>query len=292
VSVTVRAMTEADVHGAADVQVASFGDLDRRQGVEPRTITDDMRKAFYERHRHFLRHDPGGSWVATQDGRVIGVALALRRETLWGLSLLVVDPGAQSAGTGRLLLDASLTYAEGCDRASILSSKDPRAMRAYATSGFDLHPQVVGTGVPHGAALPAIHGRVRDGSFRDAEWADQIDRAVRGAARGPDHPRLAADMAMFVANDVDGAGYAYVRNHGEVATIAATDDETATALLWRCLAHTIDLGEPATVPHVNGGQQWAIRTSYLARLTVEPTGPVFYRGMAPPPSYLPSGAYL
>jgi GNAT superfamily N-acetyltransferase len=290
--VTIRPMAGADVRGAAEVQVASFGDLDRREGVVPRPITDDLWEIFYARHRHFMRHDPDGTWVAADGDRIIGVALALKRDSLWGLSLLVVDPTVQSAGTGRRLLDASLAYAEGCDRAVILSSKDPRAMRAYATSGFDLHPQVTATGTPDVAALPALHARVRDGSVEDGEWADRIDRAVRGAKRGPDHPRLATDMAMFVVDNVDGAGYAYVRNHGEIAAIAATDDDTATALLWRALAHTIDLGEPATVPHVNGGQQWAIRASYLARLSVAPAGPVFYRGMTPPPSYLPSGAYL
>jgi GNAT superfamily N-acetyltransferase len=292
VTVTIRALTEADVHEAAQVQVASFNDLDRREGVEPRAITDQMWERFHSRQEHFLTNDPDGSWVADDGDRVVGVALALKRDGLWGLSLLVVDPTAQSAGTGRRLLDAALTYASGCERAVILSSKDSRAMRAYATSGFDLHPQVCGTGTPDRARLPATHGRVRDGSVAAAGWADQIDRTVRGAKRGPDHLALAGDMAMFVVDDVDGAGYAYVRNHGEVAVIAATDDDTATALLWRALAHTVDLGEPATVPHMNAGQQWAIRTAYQARLIVAPDGPVFYRGMTPPAAYLPSGAYL
>jgi GNAT superfamily N-acetyltransferase len=291
VTVTIRPLTAADVRGAAQVQVASFGDLDRREGVDPRPITDQMWERFYARQEHFLRHDPDGSWVADDGDRIVGVALALKRDRLWGLSLLVVDPTAQSAGSGRRLLDAALTYAEGCDRAVILSSKDPRAMRAYATSGFDLHPQVAGTGAPDLARIPST-GRVRDGSVDDAEWADRIDLAVRGAKRGPDQLALATDMAMFVVDDVDGAGYAYIRNHGEVAVVAATDEDTATALLWRGLAHTVDLGEPATVPHLNAGQQWAIRTAHQARLSVTPAGPVFYRGMAPPPAYLPSGAYL
>jgi GNAT superfamily N-acetyltransferase len=292
VTVTIRPLTAADVRGAAQVQVASFGDLDRREGVDPRPITDQMWERFYARQEHFLRHDPDGSWVADDGDRIVGVALALKRDRLWGLSLLVVDPTVQSAGSGRRLLDAALTYAEGCDRAVILSSKDPRAMRAYASSGFDLHPQVAGTGAPDLAMIPATRGRVRDGSINDAEWADGVDLAVRGAKRGPDQQALATDMAMFVVDDVDGAGYAYVRHHGEVAVVAATDEDTATVLLWRGLAHTVDLGEPATVPHLNAGQQWAIRTAYQARLSVTPAGPVFYRGMAPPPAYLPSGAYL
>ena len=42
--------------------------------------------------------------MAERDGAVAGAALALLREGLWGLSLLVVDPDAQCAGAGRELL--------------------------------------------------------------------------------------------------------------------------------------------------------------------------------------------
>jgi GNAT superfamily N-acetyltransferase len=290
--VTVRLMTEADIEPAARVQEASFNDLDQREGVAPRAMTDEIWQRLITRQQHFLTHDPAGSWVATEADQVIGCALALRRESLWGLSLLVVDPGVQSAGTGRMLLDAALTYAEGCELAIILSSMDPRAMRSYATSGFALHAQMRGHGEPHRQALPALHGRVRTGSIGDAELADDIDRAVRGAARGPDHVRLATDMPMYVVDDVDGRGYAYFRGDGFVMALAASDDETATTLLWRCLAAAADAGVAATVDNLNAKQQWAITVIYLARLKVTPSGPVFWRGRTPPPSYLPSGAYL
>jgi GNAT superfamily N-acetyltransferase len=290
--VNVRKMTDADVGAAAKVQIAAFAALSLQEGHEPRPITDDVWARIHARHRHFLTHDPAGSWVATDGDQLIGCALALRREGLWGLSLLVVDPEVQSKGTGRALLDASLTYAEGCERAVILSTTDPRAMRSYATSGFDLFPQVEGSGEPDPASLPALHGRVRDGSLADVDFAESIDRAVRGAARGPDQIRLATDMAMFVIDDVDGRGYAYFRSDGIVFALAATDDETADALLWRCLVHAVELGASVSIDHMNAQQQWAIRTAYKARLNVKPGGPVLWRGGTPPPSYLPSGMFL
>jgi GNAT superfamily N-acetyltransferase len=291
-SVTIRRMTDDDVVVAAEVQLRSFMDLDRREGVEPPAPSQDVVDRQHNRLRHFIANDPDGSWVATDSERVIGCALALKREILWGLSLLVVDPDVQSAGTGRKLLDASLTYAAGCDRAVILSSMDPRAMRSYATSGFTLFPQVQGKGTPDRAALPALHGRVRDGALSDLDLADDVDRAVRGAPRGPDHVRMATDMPLFVVDDTDGRGYAYVRSDGEIAALAASDDETAADLLWRCFAHATEIGKPAAVIDLNAEQQWAITVSYRARLEVTPAGPVFWRGTTPPPSYLPSGAYL
>jgi GNAT superfamily N-acetyltransferase len=285
-SVTVRAMTDADVEAAAKVQIAAFTALDLQEGHEPRTLTDDVWARIHARHRHFLTHDPEGSWAATDGERLVGCALALRRESLWGLSLLVVDPNVASKGIGRALLDASLTYAEGCDRAVILSTTDLRAMRLYSTSGFDLFPQVEATGEPDRASLPALHGRVRDGSVADVGFAESIDRGVRGAARGPDQVRLATDMAMFVIDDVDGRGYAYFRGDGIVFALAAD------ALLWRCLAHAAELGTSVSIDHMNAEQQWAIRTAYRARLKVKPGGPVLWRGGTPPRSYLPSGMFL
>jgi GNAT superfamily N-acetyltransferase len=291
-TVTIRPMTDADVEPAARVQVAAFDDLELRHGGSPRTLSDAIWARIHRRQRHLLGTDPAGSWIAADGDRVVGCALALKRETLWGLSMLVVDPASQSTGTGRRLLDASLAYAEGCDRAIILSSPDPRAIRSYGTSGFSLYAQVKGEGLPERSALPALNGRVRDGSLADVETADDVDRAVRGAPRGPDHIRLASDHPLFVVDDVDGRGYAYVRDEGEIVTLAATDDTTATALLWRCLAHLSDLGQPAEVIDMNAGQQWAIQTSFAARLKVSPAGPVFWRGITPPPAFLPSGAYL
>jgi GNAT superfamily N-acetyltransferase len=286
-------MTADDVVAASEAQLAAFEDLDRRLHEEPMPAPDAAAwERIRRRHHHFLEHDPGGSWVAEVDGTIVGCALALKRESLWGLSLLVVDPSTQSSGVGRQLLDASLTYAAGCERAIILSSPDRRAMRAYATSGFALYPQVGGKGEPDRTALPALNGRVRDGSLDDVALADDVDRAVRGAPRGPDHVRMASDMPLFIVDDVDGKGYAYIRGDGELYCLAATDDDTASALLWRCCAHAVELGKPIGIWDMTAEQQWAIDIAFAARLKMQPVGPVFWRGITPPRSFLPSGAYL
>lgn len=290
-----RPLEAADVDAARGVQNAAFAPLDAAldPGFDP-AVADRPDVVERQRRRllHFLTHDPAGSWVAEVDGRVSGVALALRRGDLWGLSLLVVDPEVQSRGVGRRLLDASLRYADGARRAVILSSQDPRAMRVYARAGFDLHPQVVGRGPVERSRLPALNGRVRDGARADAALGDEVDVAVRGAHRGPDHELMIDIWPMFVVDDVDGRGYAYVRSDGEVVALAATDDDTATLLLWRCLTHAAEAGSEALVDHITGNQQWAIRTVVAAGLALSPGGPVFWRGATPPPAYLPSGGFL
>ena len=134
--------------------------------------------------------------------------------------------------------------------------------------------------------------RVRPGSPADVDFADEVDRLVRGARRGPGQLVLAETWSMFVVDDSGGRGYAYVRDNGEVEAVAATDDETATALLWRCLSYAADRGVEASVEHANAAQQWAVRVMVEAGLSVRPSGPVFWRGGTPPPSYLPSGPWL
>jgi len=286
VNVTVRPLTADDIEVACDIQMQSFDDIDRRMGdpVEERTPASIARQR--RRMAHFLEHDPAGAFVACVDDRVAGAALAMRRDDLWGLSLLVVDPDLQGRGIGRQLLAATLGYGKDAGVGVIQSSRDPRALAAYADAGFELHPQVAGVGVVDRRLLPSPSSRVQSGA--DVDLADDVDRSVRGASRGPDHARLAEGGPSYLISDGEGRGYAYTRR-GFVAALAATDDDTATALLWACLAG-ID-GE-VRVGHVTGAQQWAVRVIAAARLRVNADGAAFWRGRQPPASYLPNGAYL
>ena len=106
----------------------------------------------YPRYRHLVETDPDGAWVATRDGAIVGCALALRREDVWGLSLLIVHPDAQSSGTGSALLRRAHEYAEGARGRIIMASSDPRALRAYFRLGLDFHPAVSAHGKPNRAA--------------------------------------------------------------------------------------------------------------------------------------------
>ena len=47
---------------------------------------------------------PDSAWVAEVDGEVVGCSLALVREGMWFLSLLMVDPVRHGQGLGKQLL--------------------------------------------------------------------------------------------------------------------------------------------------------------------------------------------
>jgi GNAT superfamily N-acetyltransferase len=291
--VDIRPLAQADVVAAAQVQMSSFDDLDQRMGEPTNPITEQRRTWAQVRLRHFLAHDAGGCWAATDaTGELIGVSLASIRGDLWGLSLLAVATGGQSAGVGRRLLDATLGYAEGCARAVILSSLDPRAMRLYASSGFDLHPQIQAEGIPDLRDMPASVERARYIKQLDAALLEDIDQQVRGATRGPDHELMAQRCSLFVCDDDRGRGYAHRTTTGHIATLSASDDATASDLAWRCLEQAAAANTSIAVSHVSAGQQWAISTALAARLTLRADGPVMWRGGSPPPAYLPSGSLL
>lgn len=260
-----------------------------RELLRRRTPEDvENRKA---RYRHFLRHDPEGSWVAEEDGRIPGVALAVVRERVWVLSLFAVDAARRNTGLGKHLLERAFAYGEGCKGAMIASSSHPAAMRRYARAGFDLHPTLSASGNVRREAVPSGL-KARDGEEQDLELAAAVDRAVRGAPHGPDlEHMLATSCRLLVAERPSGRGYA-AESKGSPALLAATEPEIAQDLLWACLERTPP-DEKAEVDWITGSQNWAVSISLEAGLTLSPAGPICTRGdLGPLTPYLPSGPFL
>jgi len=278
---TYRPLREQDFAEVLAVNERAFDDLVGRELPRP-TL-----EAAYGRYRRLLGTDPGGAWVAEREGAVAGAAFALVREGLWGLSLLVVDPPAQSAGAGRELLRLAWEHGNGARGHVILSSTDPRAMRAYARLGLDAHPCLAARGAPRVAAPP----EVRAGGPADLPLTEAVDRAVRGAAHGGDITTMLDTGAELLV--VPERAYAVVSG-GRVRMCAAHDEESAGTILRGALARIADAGEEAEVEWLSARQQWAIRVCVEAGLRLDADeGCVFTGGDVGPFSpYLPSGAYL
>lgn len=287
-AVRVRPMLAGDaarVHALAD---RAFGDLAVRSGSGPSASYGSPAgiRCGVARIRHLIATDPGGAFVAEDGGTLLGAALALQREGLWGLSLLVVDPAAQSAGLGSRLLRFALDYGTDVRGAIILASEDSRALRAYARAGFALHPSLEAAGVPRPVEAPPS---VRPGSEDDLGLAGEVDRAVRGAAHGPDLlAMLANDNRMLVVED---RGYAMAVG-GDLRLLAATDEQAAADLLRAHLAGT-PAGERASVEWVTPRQGWALPVLLEAGLDLHVGGAIFLRGeVGSFSASLPNGAYL
>jgi GNAT superfamily N-acetyltransferase len=281
--VELRPLAPDDVPAALAVQETAFRALgDGRQPWEP-----GRRARGAARMAHLIATDPGGAWGAWADRELVGVALALVREGVWGLSLLVVAPGHQSHGAGRALLARALAHGAGARGGLIVSSRDPRAMRAYARAGFALRPNVAAHGVVDPAGLPRPAG-VRPGDERDLALADAVGREVRGGGHGPDLPELLRWSELLVA---PGRGFAFHRD-GSPVLLAALDERAARDLLAAVL-RAAPPGAEVGVEQIGAGQDWAVEVALDAGLALSPWGPTFVRGaLGPLAPYLPSGAYL
>jgi ribosomal protein S18 acetylase RimI-like enzyme len=290
ITARLRPMTAADAPAVLDVMVASFDDLFRRMTNLPGPPGPGADPApGLVRIRHLVATDPGGAWVTVDDtGTVDGAALALVREGVWGLSLLVVQPGRQSDGRGSALLREAVAYGNGTRGGIILASEDARALRAYWRAGFTLRAAFDARGTLRNP--PPRPPAVRPGRWpEDRDMLDAVSRAVRGAAHGDDiGASLEGGAALLVHPD---GGFA-LRRDEQVRLVAAYDEQVARELLQAALLDVPETAEPR-VDFIEAAQDWAIDVVLESGLELHPGGAVAVRGdVGPLRPYLPSGSYL
>jgi ribosomal protein S18 acetylase RimI-like enzyme len=273
--VVVRPMEHADLDAATRASAASFGvDL-----VDP-----EMARRWSNRLAYVLGTDPGGAFVAEHEHRVVGVAMAMIRESLWCLSLLAVDPVTQSAGAGRALFDRSLEYGDP-ELGLITSSNDARALRLYASRGFALRPALQAEGSLDRRRLPRGPSEVRTGGAESLEPLASISREIRGAP----HTRelaYALEIGAQLLTYPD-RGFALARPGNGVWMVVARDDEAASALLWSALELAGEAERP--VRWITAEQDWAVDVLVRAGMRLSANGALCVRGHPGPlRPFLPS----
>ena len=254
----IRPLRVEDVTEAAD-----------RCGAEPSLVA------------HLAEHDPAGCWVA-DNGTVAGVVLSTRRDLLWCLAGLAVDPSAASVGSN--LLQAALAYSQGCLRGLGVLTDDPSTARWVRMAGFMLHPTMRLTGQVDRSALPIVEG-VREATETDRSLVESVDRRVRGAARGPDHEPLVHRASLLICDIATGSGYAFHRD-GTPLALGATTREVARRLLWAVLARAAP--GLVEIARLTAEQDWAVDVGLAAGLGLHLDGYLALRHMRPPAPYLPA----
>lgn len=285
----IRPLTPADLDAAEGVRARAFAGLSGGGPLPDGSPAPSGPPGWWrQRSEHLMRTDPQGCVVAEDaDGAVVGFATSLQREDLWCLATFAVEPDRHGSGVGAALLDA----ADPGGRAMLCSSDHLGALRTYHRRGFRLEPMLrMGGRLRRDRLGPAPRVRV-DGEVDavDLQLLDAVDAQVRGARRPPDLAlMLAAGHRLHVIDDGPRRGYALV-DGATLATLAATDEETAAELLTSVLGEGPDR---PLVPHLAGSQTWALRLGLEVGLEPQVTGYLAVRGMRPPVPYVPHGSLL
>jgi GNAT superfamily N-acetyltransferase len=290
---TLRPMTEADVPGAVEAFDSGFLAMQARYGLPVTASSLQNERRRQNRTRHFLATDPEGSWVAEDEGTIVGMSQSFVREGYWMLSQLGTVPGRQGRGLGRELLRLALSLGDPDSPGTIQCSRDPKAMALYASFGFALHPVVAALGPvrPGSVTRPEEVTRYETDAVTEAQLkiVTSIDRAVRGSARTVDVQAMLAEEGNRLLLHGDQA-YAVAKDE-RVVTLGGRNEASAALVLRAMLADAPD-GETVEVNWLTSAQQWAISELTRAGIELQPFGPVMVRGMAGPPSpYIPSGGY-
>ena len=290
-------MRPEDVPAAERLSAEGFHELDTRivppvAGPSPSRARPSAAPAVGRAHPPpRSRTDPGGCWVAEDDGELVGFADVVQpRADVDAWRRTPCGPGLQGQGIGKALLAAALHHGRGCLRGMLSSSADPKAVRRYHAGRLLAAPADVPDRAPSTGRRSRSSRRSARARAGDVDLMDSVDRRTRGAAHGPDHALL--------LGAVPAGG---LRHHDRVAA-TPTSTATGTPRCWRRPTGVRRPGccgsaspTPATrrpVRHVTAANEWAVDVGLAARLELAPGGYLALRGMTPPAPYLHHGSLL
>jgi GNAT superfamily N-acetyltransferase len=249
-----RPATEDDLPACAAIWRDGINDYLGR--LNQPAIPEDT-AALSRLHAHVRSTDPERFRVATRGGRPIAFGAAARRDDLWFLSMLFVQPGEQAGGLGRALLEELLPRAdEGAILATVTDSLQPISNALYAAfgmvpkmplldlTGYITRPEALAE-LPHGTTATAFEAVAADGTGH-AELAtivNDLDRELAGFNHPQDHAFVRREGRLgFLYRNGSGEvlGYGYAAPSGRVGPIAVRD----SALLGPVLGHLTRTVQP------------------------------------------------
>ena len=257
-----RRLRREEVPIAADVFLVSVAELAKAHGLPaPASYT---RASVVPAYEHLLA--TGIFEVAELDGKIVGIAAAVVRDSIWFLAMFWVLPEHKSKGIGRPLLERvqRLGEEQGATVRCVWSSIDFAAVACYLQAGM-LPGGPIFTFAGPLQKPPAVPPNARLSEL-DSGHANTIDRVVRGATRERDHAffraRAMPGYQLEIAQGV--AGYFYAKD-GVIGPAAWLEPAHGEALLSHALQQA-----RAQAPEVKlvalGSNQTAIRLASEAGL--------------------------
>ncbi len=164
----------------------------------------------------FLAHDPGGCFLAEEDGRAVGIAVATCYGAYGFVGELIVIPEKRGRGIGQRLLQEAIDYLQDRQVQNVLLDGVPAAISLYERLGFrKLCRSLRFSGRPRGQ----WHDGVRPMQVADLEAVCRLDLEAFGEDRVffLKH-RFALHPALCLVLEQDGrlAGYIMARRRPDL----------------------------------------------------------------------------
>ncbi len=266
-----RPTTDGDLPAMHATFLEALGGVFRAHAFEPPGRTLEV---FSNLQRH--ARDTGVSFVAEEDGAVVGFGSALVRGRDWFLASLFISPAVQGRGVGPALLDA--VWGEADRRRTITDAIQPISNVLYGRRGLiPATPLLTFSGVP----------RIEAPELDEAE-ADlaAIDAVAYGFDREVDH----GFWSRFARRTTWGDAYSYAFPGGGIGPIAGLSPRAAAAALAVELARA---DRPVQV-QVLGSSRELVEVALHAGLRLAPVPGLLLlsRGLEAPTALAPSGYTL
>ena len=139
-SISYRRFGPADLQDVARVFAASLNDLLQQAGAAPYFDLDDPDAwgRVWERDRRplfeHLASNQCESWLAEEEGQILGYARSILRDGMCQLTEFFVLPGRRSRGIGRELLSRAFESVSAKEH-TVISTTSPAAMARYLKAG-------------------------------------------------------------------------------------------------------------------------------------------------------------
>ncbi|WFU09369.1 GNAT family N-acetyltransferase [Rhizobium sp. CB3090] len=233
---------QADDLAATDaLVVAAINDLTVRHGFGPMATASPPSFQLFS-----LKDDPGGLWIAEDDGAILGFAWSWVCGDVWFLAQLFVDPARQGQGIGNELLARTMEHARksgAAHKALITFTFNRVSQGLYMRHGlfpkmpiylFSAARKMVMQTLPE----PPLRAIAIDGNAATMGKLAEIDLCAIGATREKHHRYLLDDPAttgVLLYAGSDCVGYSYVGPNGHIGPLAVMEpdilkDAFATAL--------------------------------------------------------------
>lgn len=236
----IRRMEESDIERAGEVIVAAFNDVFARHGYQPpfpsREVGVGIARAYWQR-------EPKESFVAIDDGHVIGSGFLHLRGDTAGIGPITVDPASQAKGVGRELMMAVIRTGRRCPSLRLVQD-------AFNTTSFPLYSKLgfasCGTvlGLTGQSLRPATRSRahtIHEMTRNEVERVVALDSKLTGITRAHDLQFFADQPPQLVSLSVGKlTGYLCLLRSGPT-TFLGPAAATEPAILRSLIARAVEM---------------------------------------------------